>query len=157
MKRLQTILIILLFIGFSDAYSQKKVKSFQVSELKKGDLSNSTFKDFPDSKARILFDYGEVKFIPIEEQYIIERSRHLRIKFLEDTVWSAHKLGLTSFEINELRSIIHYSLEDGKVKEKEIKNDWSSLNKYTAITKEIEGFKSGDILESMWTFVRTVS
>lgn len=147
MKRLQSILIILFFIGFSDAYSQKKVKPFHVSELKKGDLSNSTFKDFPDAKARILFDYGELKFIPIEERYIIERSRHLRIKFLEDTVWSAHKLGLTSFEKDDLISIIHYSLEDGKVKEKEIKMDWPSFNKYTAITKEVVGFKSGDILD----------
>ena len=145
MKKLFILLLLTLFI--SSAFSQKKYKPFSPSEVKKGDLSVKPFKDFSEAKARILFDYGEVKFIEHEDAFKLERTRHLRIKFLDDSTTTAHFLGLTSFEMDHISSFIHYRLIDNNVVTENDLSRWSTINKYTALTKQIENFQKGDILE----------
>jgi hypothetical protein len=128
-------------------YSQKSIKPFEVGELKKGDLSDKSFKDYPEYKSRILFDYGDADFVLEEGQFAIYRTRHLRIKFLNDTVLTVHQLGLTSFDADEIIEFSQYSIVDGDVKKKDIKDQWAELNKYEPLLNQLNEFRSGDILE----------
>ena len=134
-------------IFLTTSYAQKKEKAFFVSEVKKGDLSNKAFKDYPASQARILFDYGTLNFKESENDFIIERNRHLRIKLLNDTLLSVHTLGLTSFEKDDVLSIKHYSLVDGDLAVTEISAKWASINKFRSLSKELTNVKAGDIVE----------
>ena len=140
-------LFLLMSLLLSSAVAQKKVKAFHASEVKKGDLSSKPFRDYPASQARILFDYGQLDFNETENGFDIKRKRHLRIKILNDTLLSAHDLGLTSFEKDELVSIKHYTLIDGDMVVSEISDKWSSLFKYGSLTKGLSAIKSGDIIE----------
>jgi len=142
-------LLFLLFFAFTflNLSAQKSLKAFSVQELKKGDLGSKNFKDYPESTARILFDYGVLTFTPSGEEFIIEIRRHLRVKFLNDTLLSAHALGLSYFEKDEIESLSHYSIVNGDVQKNDIKDQWKELNLYTSLSSEIEDLKSGDILE----------
>lgn len=141
-------LFLLVFIfSITSAYSQKKYKPFAPEEVKKGDLSVKPFKDFPSSQSRIIFDYGEVKFIEQEDKFKIERIRHLRVKFLNDTSITAHFLGLTSFEKDHITSLTHFRLVDNNVVIEDLVSQWGTLDKYTALSNQIQNFKAGDILE----------
>ena len=150
MVNARLISILFLIFVFCPAYTQKKVKVFEVEEIKKADLGNKPFKDFPEASARILFDYGEVDFVPTAEGYSIERTRHLRIKLLDDTLLSAHKLGLTNFEKDELVSFTHWSLNGNNMLEKDIGEQWESINKFVPLSREIKNFKKGDILDFLF-------
>ena len=148
MKRTKHILSLLVFSLFLlplVSKGQKKIKAFVVPEVKKSDLDSKTFKDFPESQSRILFDLGTLTFVPENGDYRIERSRHVRIKSLKDTAITAHQLGLTTFDHEDLESLIHYSLEEPKGREK--KSDWEKVNKYTPLFAQLPNFNSGDILE----------
>lgn len=147
MKHLLSFLIIFLLLIGNSVFSQKKYKPFQTSEVKKGDLGNKPFKDFPSASARIIFDYGEVSFIAEDDKFVIERTRHLRVKFVDDTLISAHNLGLTSFDQDEIVSFLHYGLRDGEIVITEIDQQWSGINKYKILVSQIENFQVGDILE----------
>jgi hypothetical protein len=131
----------------SQTPTQKKIKEFKVNDLRKSDLNNKAFKDHPLANERILFDYGEVIFTPTDEGFTIERSRHLRVKILSDTLLSAHQLGLTSFDKDEIVSFEHYHLQDGDLKEKDLKANWAEMNKYTSLVGQLNDFSPGDILE----------
>jgi len=123
------------------------MKLFGADEVKKGDLSAKTFKDYPEYQTRIIFDYGEVEFVQDNEGFSIYRKRHLRIKSLNDTTLSAHQLGLTSFEEDEIVSLLHYSLEGGDFKKIDLKGQWADINKYQALLSQITSFSPGEILE----------
>lgn len=143
----KSFVLFLLVLFLQPVFSQKKYKAFAPSEVKKGDLSVKPFKDFPSSTARLLFDYGEVKFIEQEDQYRIERIRHLRVKFLDDSTTTAHFLGLTSFEMDHIISFVHYRLVDNDIEIVEDLSQWKTINKYTPLTQQIKNFQIGDILE----------
>jgi hypothetical protein len=143
-----TQLFLLLFVFTSlDLSAQKSLKPFAAQELKKGDLGNKKFKDFPESTARILFDYGVLTFTPNGEEFRIEIRRHLRVKFLKDTLITAHTLGLSYFEKDEIASLSHFSIVNGDLQKKDIKDQWEELNLYALLSSEIENLHSGDILE----------
>ncbi len=149
MMKGRTFLFLLLsfLISTRTLIAQKKYKPFQASEVKKGDLSDKAFKDYPSSQARILFDYGQLTFTENENGFNIERKRQLRLKILNDTILSAHTLGLTSFEQNDVKSIKLYTLSGGEIVVKEIRDQWSSIFKFGPLSTEIQGVKSGDIIE----------
>ena len=149
MKKSFILLLLTLCISpaFTQSSFQKKYKAFSPSEVKKGDLSVKAFKDFPSEKARIIFDYGEVKFLEQEDQFKIERTRHLRIKFLDDSITTAHLLGLTSFEMDNITSLVHYRLVDNELITDEDKSQWNSINKFTPLANQIKNFEPGNIVE----------
>lgn len=140
------LLFILAFLSLPLA-GQKKVKQYSISEVKKGDLSSKVFKDYPESQSRILFDMGHIDFIHEVDTFRIEKRRHVRVKFINDSVLSAHVLGLTSFDHESLINLTHYSLVNGEIKSAEKKSIWATINKYKPLSPQINEMKEGDILE----------
>ena len=146
-KRYGLLCILLLVFFYSDLFAQKKLKDFEIPELKKSDLGDKAFKDYPGSTLRIIYDHGLLTFIPEGDAFRIEFSRSLRIKFLNDTVISAHNLGLSSFEKDELLSLYHYQLENGSIAKNDISSRWQMVNLYRPLSSELEAIHSGDILD----------
>ena len=147
LKRYGLPCILLLVFFYSGLSAQKKVKDFEIPELKKSDLADKAFKDYPASTLRIIYDHGLLTFIPEGDAFKIEFRRSLRIKFLNDTILSAHNLGLSSFEKDELLSLYHYHLEDGSISKDDISSAWQNVNFYRPLNSEIEAINSGDILD----------
>lgn len=147
MNKITLLFFLLVISSLFDLSAQKNLKPFVAQDVKKGDLGNKAFKDFPGSTARIVFDYGVLTFTPNGEEFVIEIKRHLRIKFLKDTLISAHTLGLSYFEKDEIESLSHFSIVNGDIQKKDIKDQWEELNLYTSLSSEIENLNSGDILE----------
>ena len=139
-------IIFLLFLSFlQPAITFAKEKEFAISEVKKSDLSNKPFKDYPEAKARILFDFGKLMIEPSGDDFATLFSRHLRIKFLGDTSLSPYSLNLDFY--NEVEQIIIYSLRDNKVEATDITQKWAALNKFEPFSKTLNELKPGDILE----------
>ena len=134
-----SLLIICLFLSVH-LFGQKKAKEYSISELKKGELNAKSFKDYPESKSRILFDLGKLSFIHDLDTFRLERTRQLRIKFLEDSTLTAHELGLTSFDHEELESLIHYSMIGGDLSSKEISAVWKGINKYSPLLIQLQNY-----------------
>jgi hypothetical protein len=147
MKYSSALGLFVFFLLSSPLLGQKSLKLFEADEVKKGDLSAKSFKDYPEYQTRIIFDYGEVEFVQDVEGFSIYRKRHLRIKCLNDTALSAHQLGLTSFEEDEIVSFSQYSLVDGDFKKNDLKDRWPEIDKYQPLLSQITSFNSGDILE----------
>ena len=146
MQRKLLPIIILLFLSFTQsAITLAKEKEFAITEVKKSDLSSKPFKDYPNAKARILFDFGKLMIEPSGDDFATLFSRHLRIKYLGDTLLSPYLLNLELY--NEVEQIIIYSLKDNKVETTEITQKWEVLNKFEPFSKTLSQLKSGDILE----------
>ena len=145
LSKIKTIAFLLFFTFSQSVFSFAKEKEFAIQEVKKSDLSNKPFKDYPEAKARILFDFGKLMIEPYEDDFSTLFSRHLRIKYLGDTLLSPYLLNLELY--NEVEQIIIYSLKDNKVEATEITQKWEALNKFEPFSKTMSQLKSGDILE----------
>lgn len=138
--------IFLFFLLFTKPVTTiAKEKQFTIEEVKKADLSNKPFKDYPEAKASILFDFGKLMIEPDGEDFATFYSRHLRIKYLGDTSLSAYLLNLDFY--TDADQIVIYSLNNNKLETIEITDDWKKLNKYEPFSNTISQLKSGDILE----------
>lgn len=141
-----TPIVFLLFLLFAQPLiTLAKDKEFEIQEVKKSDLSNKPFKDYPEAKARILFDFGKLMIEPSGNDFATIFSRHLRIKYLGDTLLSPYLLNLDFY--NEVEQVVIYSLNSNKVEATDITQKWTSLNKFEPFSKTLSQLKPGDILE----------
>lgn len=144
-SKITTLLFFLFFLFMHPDLTFAKEKEFAIAEVKKSDLGNKPFKDYPDANARILFDFGKLMIEPSGDDFATIFSRHLRIKYLGDTLLSPYLLNLDFY--NEVEQIVIYSLNNNNVETTEITQKWKTLDKYESFSKTLSQLKSGDILE----------
>lgn len=145
LKKIISLIILSLFISIHGTYAFAKDKTFKVEAVKKGDLGTKPFKDYPEAKVRILFDFGNLLIAPSDSDFTTKFSRHLRLKYLGDTLLSPYLLNLDFFKTVD--GAVIYSLENGKVKKTDISQSWNELNKFEPFSKTLKQLKKGDILE----------
>jgi len=126
-------------IGFS------REKYFKIEEVKKSDLSSKAYKDYPEAKARILFDFGKLHIKQEGDNFITSFKRHLRLKYLGDSLLSPYLLNLDF--LNEVEEVLIYSIKNNKIEIANITDEWKELDKLIPFVESMKQLKSGDILE----------
>jgi hypothetical protein len=138
------IFLFTIFFGQTEI-SFAKEKEFKIEPVKKSDLGNKPFKDYPEAKARILFDMGNLLIAPSGDDFTTTFSRHLRLKMMGDTLISPYLINLDIFK--EVEQVVIYTLNDNNVETIDITKDWKDLNKFEPFIKSLKQLKPGDILE----------
>jgi hypothetical protein len=143
-KFLTSIFLFVLLFGQATTGFAKE-KEFKINAVKKSDLSNKPFKDYPGAKARILFDKGNLLIAPSGDDFTTTFTRHMRLKLMGDTLISPYLINLDIFK--EIEQVVIYTLTDNNVETIDITSDWKDLNKIEPFVKSIKQLKPGDILE----------
>lgn len=137
------ILWVLALLIMNDLKAKDKV--FKIMPVKKADLVDKPFKDYPESKIRLLFDFGQVEIYPEGDAFLTRFSRVMRIKFLGDTVYSPYLLGFDQATIAS--QILIYTLNNGKLETIDITDRWPQMDKYLPFSESIPELKPGAIIE----------
>lgn len=145
LKKIVALTVLFIIISGDAVFAFAREKTHKIEAVKKADLNSKPFRDYPEAKARILFDFGKLLIEPSADGFTTSFSRHLRLKYLGDTLLSPYLLNLDFYK--EVVEVVIYSLSNGKVEKTDITQSWGELNKFEPFSTSLKQLKPGDILE----------